>query len=120
MNESIDFWTGVTKVNGNQLTDKEKLEFCKVLNKMLIKSPEVAKIFYNTQVYNEIVNDVTTRGEHSVGVAIVAEKLASQKAKYDGKSEIEQQISGLLAKALGYMHDLGHTPFRTRWRICIK
>ena len=108
--ESISFWSGVTKDN-KQLTPEEQLQFCEDFNQMLRTSTELAKIFFNTQVYNEIVNDVTTRGLHSEGVAIVAENLASQKAKLDGKSDIEAKVSGLLAKSLGYMHDLGHTPF---------
>lgn len=111
MSDNISFWSGVTKADGSFLTLKEQLMFCKDFNDMLVTSPELAKIFFNTQVYNEIVNDVTTRGEHSKGVAIVAERLASLKAKYDGKSDVEIEIAGALAMSLGYMHDLGHTPF---------
>ena len=111
MNEEINFWDGVEKINGKKLSAEERLQFCEDFSQMLRTSPELAKIFFNTQVYNEIVNDVTTRGAHSEGVAIVAENLASQKAKLDGKSEIDAKISGLLARTLGYMHDLGHTPF---------
>ena len=111
MNEEINFWDGVEKINGKKLSAEERLQFCEDFSQMLRTSPELAKIFFNTQVYNEIVNDVTTRGAHSEGVAIVAENLASQKAKFDGKSEIDAKVSGLLAKTLGYMHDLGHTPF---------
>lgn len=111
MNEELSFWDGVEKINGKKLSPEERLQFCEDFSQMLRTSPELAKIFFNTQVYNEIVNDVTTRGAHSEGVAIVAENLASQKAKFDGKSEIDAKVSGLLAKTLGYMHDLGHTPF---------
>lgn len=111
MNEELSFWDGVEKINGKKLSAEERLQFCEDFSQMLRTSPELAKIFFNTQVYNEIVNDVTTRGAHSEGVAIVAENLASQKAKFDGKSEIDAKVSGLLAKTLGYMHDLGHTPF---------
>ena len=111
MNEELSFWDGVEKINGKKLSAEERLQFCEDFSQMLRTSPELAKIFFNTQVYNEIVNDVTTRGAHSEGVAIVAENLASQKAKFDGKSEIDAKISGLLARTLGYMHDLGHTPF---------
>ena len=108
--KNISFWSGVSK-NGKELTQEEQLMFCRNFNKMLVTSPELAKIFFNTQVYNEIVNGVTTRGGHSEGVAIVAESLSKQKAKLDGKSNLESEISGELAKSLGYMHDLGHTPF---------
>ena len=111
MSEKVNFWDGVETTNGKKLSEKEKLQFCENFNQMLRTSPELAKIFFNTQVYHEIVNDVTTRGLHSEGVAIVAENLAMQKAILDGKSEIEVKVSGLLARALGYMHDLGHTPF---------
>ena len=111
MNEEIQFWDGVETTDGKKLSPEERLQFCEDFSQMLRTSPELAKIFFNTQVYNEIVNDVTTRGAHSEGVAIVAENLASQKAKFDGKSEIDAKVSGLLAKTLGYMHDLGHTPF---------
>lgn len=111
MNEEMSFWDGVETISGKKLSSEEKLQFCENFTQMLRTSPELAKIFFNTQVYNEIVNDVTTRGLHSEGVAIVAENLATQKAKLDGKSEIDAKVSGLLARALGYMHDLGHTPF---------
>lgn len=111
MNEEIQFWDGVETTDGKKLSPEERLQFCEDFSQMLRTSPELAKIFFNTQVYNEIVNDVTTRGGHSEGVAIVAENLASQKAKLDGKSEIDAKVSGLLARILGYMHDLGHTPF---------
>lgn len=111
MSENISFWNGVTKSDGQSLSTEEQLRFCRDFIEMLRKSPELAKIFFNTQVYNEIVNDVTTRGAHSEGVAIVAENLARQKAILDGKSMEEAEVSALLAKALGYMHDLGHTPF---------
>lgn len=111
MSGEINFWSGVRNSNGSQLSPEEMLSFCEGLNQMLRTSPELAKIFFNTQVYNEIVNDVTTRGLHSEGVAIVAENLAVQKARLDGKSEIEAKVSGLLSRALGYMHDMGHTPF---------
>lgn len=111
MSENISFWNGVTKSDGQSLSTEEQLRFCRDFIEMLRKSPELAKIFFNTQVYNEIVNDVTTRGAHSEGVAIVAENLARQKAILDGKNMDESEVSALLAKALGYMHDLGHTPF---------
>lgn len=111
MSENISFWNGVTKSDGQLLSTEEQLKFCRDFTEMLRKSPELAKIFFNTQVYNEIVNDVTTRGAHSEGVAIVAENLARQKAILDGKNMDEAEVSALLAKALGYMHDLGHTPF---------
>ena len=111
MNENVSFWNGVTKSDGQSLSTEEQLRFCRDFIEMLRKSPELAKIFFNTQVYNEIVNDVTTRGAHSEGVAIVAENLARQKAILDGKNMDESEVSALLAKALGYMHDLGHTPF---------
>ena len=111
MSENISFWNGVTNRDGQLLSTEEQLRFCRDFTEMLRKSPELAKIFFNTQVYNEIVNDVTTRGAHSEGVAIVAENLARQKAILDGKSMEEAEVSALLAKALGYMHDLGHTPF---------
>lgn len=111
MSENVSFWNGVTKSGGQSLSTEEQLKFCRDFTEMLRKSPELAKIFFNTQVYNEIVNDVTTRGAHSEGVAIVAENLARQKAILDGKSMNEAEVSALLAKALGYMHDLGHTPF---------
>ena len=111
MSENINFWNGVTKSDGQALSTEEQLKFCRDFTEMLRKSPELAKIFFNTQVYNEIVNDVTTRGAHSEGVAIVAENLARRKAILDGKSMDEAEVSALLAKALGYMHDLGHTPF---------
>ena len=111
MSNDVNFWSGVTKNDGQSLSTEEKLKFCRDFTEMLRKSPELAKIFFNTQVYNEIVNDVTTRGAHSEGVAIVAENLARQKAILDGKSTDEAEISALLAKSLGYMHDLGHTPF---------
>ena len=111
MSEDVSFWNGVTKNDGQYLSTEEQLKFCRDFIEMLRKSPELAKIFFNTQVYNEIVNDVTTRGAHSEGVAIVAENLARQKAILDGKTTNEAEVSALLAKALGYMHDLGHTPF---------
>ncbi len=111
MSENVSFWNGVTKSDGQSLSTEEQLRFCRDFTEMLRKSPELAKIFFNTQVYNEIVNDVTTRGAHSEGVAIVAENLARQKAILDGKNMDESEVSALLAKALGYMHDLGHTPF---------
>lgn len=111
MSENVSFWNGVTKSSGEVLSTEEQLKFCRDFTEMLRKSPELAKIFFNTQVYNEIVNDVTTRGAHSEGVAIVAENLARRKAILDGKSNDEAEVSALLAKALGYMHDLGHTPF---------
>lgn len=111
MSENISFWNGVTNRDGQLLSTEEQLRFCRDFIEMLRKSPELAKIFFNTQVYNEIVNDVTTRGAHSEGVAIVAENLARQKAVLDGKGMDEAEVSALLAKALGYMHDLGHTPF---------
>ncbi len=107
---SKDFWGGVTK-DGKPLTEEEKMEFLSGFEKMILTSPEFAKIFFNTQVYNEIVNGVTTRGGHSEGVAIVAERLAELKAQKDGKSELEAKVSGKLARLFGYMHDLGHTPF---------
>ena len=111
MSEQSLFWNGIKNSEGKALTDEEKLKFCEDFNRMLTTSPELAKIFFNTHVYNEIVNGVTTRGAHSEGVAIVAENLATKKARLDGKSDIEARISGSLSKALGYMHDLGHTPF---------
>ena len=111
MSEDISFWTGITTADGKSLATEEKLKFCRDFIEMLRKSPELAKIFFNTQVYNEVVNDVTTRGAHSEGVAIVAENLARRKATLDGKNSDEAEVSALLAKALGYMHDLGHTPF---------
>lgn len=112
MSKEVTFWEGVTKTTDRQpLSTEEKLKFCRDFIEMLRKSPELSKIFFNTQVYNEIVNDVTTRGAHSEGVSIVAENLARRKAILDGKSFEEAEISALLAKSLGYMHDLGHTPF---------
>lgn len=111
MDKSIDFWNGVTNSKGLRLTDEEKLLFCEELNYRLKISPELAKIFFNTQVYNNTENAVTTRGTHTEGVAENAENLAILKAELDGKSQIQQKISGLLAKILGYMHDLGHTPY---------
>lgn len=111
MSENVSFWNGVTNRDGQSLSTEEQLRFCRDFIEILRKSPELAKIFFNTQVYNEIVNDVTTRGAHSEGVAIVAENLARQKAVLDGKGMDEAEVSALLAKALGYMHDLGHTPF---------
>lgn len=111
MKEVQEFFDGVTTENGMQLTNAQQLKFAEDFNRFLTTSPELAKIFFNTQVYNKIVNDVTTRGGHSEGVAIVAEQLAIKTAELSGKSPIEQKISGLIARALGYMHDLGHTPF---------
>ena len=99
MSENVSFWNGVTKSGGKSLSTEEQLKFCRDFTEMLRKSPELAKIFFNTQVYNEIVNDVTTRGAHSEGVAIVAENLARQKAILDGKSRDEAEVSALLAKA---------------------
>jgi len=105
------FWQGVKTKDGTKLTNAKKIEFLKELVKALHKSAELAKIQFNTQVYNKIENGVTTRGEHTEGVALVAGKLAVQQAKNQGKSPEEQEIAGLLAEALGLMHDLGHTPF---------
>lgn len=108
--ENIDFWDEVT-LNNEKISLEERKRFCDYLIRKIITSPEYAKLFFNTQVYNEIVNDVTTRGLHSDGVAIVAQTIAQEKAIIEGKSALEAEISGLLAKALGYMHDMGHTPF---------
>ena len=108
-----DFFADVTK-NGQPLTMQEKIEFLEKLNAKLLTSVELAKIHFNTQVYNKIVNSVTTRGGHSEGVALVAQVLAETYVDRNSNSENraeEVKITGLLAKALGYMHDLGHTPF---------
>ena len=58
MNDEVSFWSGVKKANGNNLTTEQQLKFCEDFIQMLRTSPELAKIFFNTQVYNEIVNDV--------------------------------------------------------------
>lgn len=109
--DSNTFWNGVT-YKGNGLSSfEEKKEFCEYLIKRIITSPEYSKIYFNTQVYNEIKNDVTTRGLHSKGVAIVAKWIAYKAAIDAGKSEKEAEVSGLLAEILGYLHDLGHSPF---------
>ena len=52
MSENISFWNGVTKSDGQSLSTEEQLRFCRDFIEMLRKSPELAKIFFNTQVYN--------------------------------------------------------------------
>ena len=95
--DSNTFWNGVT-YKGNGLSSfNEKKEFCEYLIKRIITSPEYSKIYFNTQVYNEINNDVTTRGLHSKGVAIVAKWIAYKAAIDEGKNEGEAEVSGLLA-----------------------
>ena len=111
MSDKMSFWDGVKKGDGTSLTVQEQLKFCRDFIETLKKSKELAKIFFNTQVYNVIINGVTTRGEHTNGVAIVARNLARIKALLDQKTPDEAEVSALLAEALGYMHDLGHTPF---------
>lgn len=113
--EEIYFWDGVTTAEGEPLSLEEQRKFVSNLIEKLVLSPELAKLFFNTQVYNEFVNGVTTRGDHSKGVAIVAAELARIQVlldeKTEDKAEDKADIAALLAKALGYMHDLGHTPF---------
>ncbi len=106
--ESLKFWNGIKRVDGEPV---DRNLFCHDLLRYVYQSPEMAKIFFNTQVYNEATNGTTTRGEHSLGVARVARALAVEKALKDGKSPEEAEISGMLAETIGYMHDLGHTPF---------
>lgn len=108
-----DFFADVTR-NGQPLTMQEKIEFLEKLNAKLLTSSELAKIHFNTQVYNVIENSVTTRGGHSEGVANTAQVLAETFVGRNSESADradEIKLAGLLSKALGYMHDLGHTPF---------
>lgn len=110
--EVADFFGNITKEDGTLLTPQEQVNFLKELNEALITSPELAKIHFNTQVYNVIQNEVTTRGGHSEGVALTAENLVKALAEREGNiGTPEATASYLLARAFGYMHDLGHTPF---------
>lgn len=110
--EVSDFFSHVTKSDGTPLTPQEQVAFLEGLNEALVTSPELAKIHFNTQVYNVIENEVTTRGGHSEGVALTAENLVKAFGERNGTSDsLENRAAFLLARAFGYMHDLGHTPF---------
>lgn len=111
MSSVEDFFKGIKAKDGLELTEIQKRIFCDNLRIALLKSKELEKIHYNTQVYNVIENGVTSRGSHSVGVATVAKVLAKKLAKNEGMSNSQQELSSILAECLGYMHDLGHTPF---------
>lgn len=111
MSSIEQFLEGITHEDGSPLSVEEKKSFCSNLKRALIKSDELAKIHYNTQVYNVIENGVTTRGGHSVGVATVARELAAKQAEKQGLSADEIAMAADLAECFGYMHDLGHTPF---------
>ncbi len=129
--EDLDFWDGVT-IGDKKISDfppeqakKIKSEILKALNARLLTSDELAKIHFNTQVYNDIELEggvrTTTRGGHSEGVALVAKVLAEElrRRMAEGRGEAsvaegeitEGTIAGLFSNALGYMHDFGHTPF---------
>jgi len=129
--EDVDFWNGVT-IGDRKLSEyspeqarRIKAEMLNVLNARILTSDELAKIHFNSQVYNdiELPNGVktTTRGGHSEGVALVAKILAEELRKRMPEEEMktldgekipsEGEIAGLFSNALGYMHDFGHTPF---------
>ena len=97
--EDVDFWNGVT-IGDRKLSEyspeqarRIKAEMLNVLNARILTSDELAKIHFNSQVYNdiELPNGVktTTRGGHSEGVALVAKILAEELRKRMPEKEMK-------------------------------